>query len=142
MSADEVVRAGIGWVIERPVALGCQHDVTQSFGRRCGDRGAEPLLVDDLTFGSDPRPIGERRPGRLEKYALAPWSGVEPPEPGLARLQRNVFEHVGRQPDDIVTRVDLTMIGGHHEHRPWRQEVTDLRDQTIAPGDLGVEVPG
>ena len=57
MPADEVIRPCVGGIVERDRALRRQHHIAEPRGCRGRDRGTEPLLVDDLAFGSHPGPI-------------------------------------------------------------------------------------
>ena len=54
--------------------------------------------------------------GGLEELAGPARAGVQPAEPALARLHREVVTDAGVELDEVVADLDLAVIGGEGQH--------------------------
>ena len=130
VAADEAVGAGVGRVDEGGVPL-----ATRATSPRrpaaTGDDGPEPALVDDLVPGAHPRAVVVLGVERRRAARAAAGPGVEPPEPGLAGLDRDVLGHARRRLDELIAGVDLAVVGGDDDRGAGRQHGEDVADEAV-----------
>jgi len=137
---DQLERPGVVGVDERHVVAVTSATSPSRLPGRRGEVRTPPALVHGLVERADPSDVAWCATAAAWSWGHATGAGVQPPEPALARLVRDVGGDLGMEVDQVVAHVDLPVVGRDHERGIGRERGQHLGHQLVGGGQLGVVV--